>query len=68
MTACVNSYGTNPISVWSSQIWNALKYEIISATENDLAEEALGTLRAIATRLSSEELTLQTLSGTMLFN
>lgn len=67
MIACITSYGIHPVSTWSGQIWNALKYEILSSTENDLVGDALSTLEAIATRLSTGDLTLQTLSGTMLF-
>src|SRR5450432_3537423 len=67
MTACVHAYSLNAVSAWSSQIWDALKFEVLNATEDSLAEEALTTIKAIATRLSYDKLTLETLEGTPLF-
>jgi DNA repair/transcription protein MET18/MMS19 len=53
MTACALSYGPTTMSAQSSQLWDAVKFEILnSAGEDDLANEALQTLKAIATCLS----------------
>lgn len=60
MTACGQSYDPMTVSLWSFQVWEALKYEVLSATDDDLAEDALNTLSAIAFRLSFQ-LNMQTL-------
>lgn len=40
------------MSNYSITLWDSLKYEILNVQEEDLAEEALVSLQAIATRLS----------------
>ena len=52
IAACALSYGLNTISNYSVTLWDSLKFEILNVQEEDLAEEALGSLQAIATRLS----------------
>lgn len=67
LAACVKAYNFQAIATWSSQVWDALKFEVLNATVDDLADEALKTLQAIATQLSHDALTLQTLERTPLF-
>ena len=52
MRACASSYDVTTVSSYSITLWDSLKYEIINVQEEDLAEEALEVLRAIAIRLS----------------
>ena len=40
------------MSNYSITLWDSLKYEVLNVQEEDLAEEALASLQAIATRLS----------------
>lgn len=40
------------MSLYAITLWDSLKYEILNVQEEDLAEEALTALRAIATKLS----------------
>lgn len=65
MAACAQSYDPPTLSLWSFQVWEALKYEVLSATDDDLAAEALSSLAAIAHRLSYQ-LSMQTLEDTPL--
>jgi len=67
LSACIEHYDLQPVATWSSQVWDALKFEVLNATEDDLADEALKTLQATAERLSYDGLTLQTLERTPLF-
>jgi DNA repair/transcription protein MET18/MMS19 len=48
------------VSSYSITLWDTLKYEILNAQEEDLAEEALLALRAIAERLSENSSTAPT--------
>ena len=52
ITASVNEYGPRTISLYSITLWDALKFEILNVQEEDLAEEALNGLAAIARTLS----------------
>ena len=52
ISACAYSYDATTISNYSITLWDSLKYEIINVQEEDLAEEALEVLRAIAIKLS----------------
>jgi len=52
ITACASSYGITTISNYSVTLWDSLKFEILNVQEEDLAEETLGALHAIAIRLS----------------
>lgn len=53
MTACALSYGPQTISAHSTQLWDAVKFEVLNSTEEDeLATEALSAIRAIAETLS----------------
>jgi DNA repair/transcription protein MET18/MMS19 len=67
LSACIEHYDLQPVATWSSQVWDALKFEVLNATEDDLADEALKTLQAMAARLSYDGLTLQKLERTPLF-
>lgn len=51
ITACALSYGITTVSNYSLTLWDSLKFEILDVQEEDLAEEALISLRAIAIRL-----------------
>lgn len=46
-------YGAATINVYSVTLWDALKFEILNAQEDDLSEEALTALEAIAHQLST---------------
>ncbi len=52
ITACAFSYGITTVSNYSMSLWDSLKFEILNVQDEDLAEEALVSLQAIATRLS----------------
>ncbi|KAI9731957.1 MAG: hypothetical protein M1834_004408 [Cirrosporium novae-zelandiae] len=52
ITACALSYDVAAISRYSITLWDSLKFEILNAQSEELAEEALIALRAIAVRLS----------------
>lgn len=54
LTACASSYSVGVISNYSITLWDSLKYEILNVQEEDLAEDALVALQAIATRLGKE--------------
>lgn len=51
ITACALSYGTTTVSSYSTTLWDSLKFEILNVQEEDLAEEALVSLQAIAISL-----------------
>lgn len=51
ITACALSYGITTVSTYSITLWDSLKFEILNVQEEDLAEEALISLQAIAIRL-----------------
>jgi DNA repair/transcription protein MET18/MMS19 len=67
LSACIVHYELQPIATWSPQVWDALKFEVLNATEDDLADEALRVLQTMAEQLSYDGLTLQTLERTPLF-
>ncbi|KAK7182163.1 hypothetical protein DPSP01_012975 [Paraphaeosphaeria sporulosa] len=52
ITSSVQEYGPRTISLYSITLWDALKFEILNVQEEDLAEEALNGLAAIAQTLS----------------
>jgi DNA repair/transcription protein MET18/MMS19 len=52
ITASVQEYGPRTTSLYSITLWDALKFEILRAEQEDLAEEALTGLAAIAKTLS----------------
>lgn len=53
MTACALAYGPQTMSTHSTQLWDAIKFEILNSTDEDeLAIEALLAGRAIAESLS----------------
>ncbi|KAF8250485.1 ARM repeat-containing protein [Wilcoxina mikolae CBS 423.85] len=54
MTACALNYGPTTMSAQSSQLWDAVKFEIFNSTEKDeLATESMLVVKAIATSLST---------------
>ncbi|KAF2442495.1 ARM repeat-containing protein [Karstenula rhodostoma CBS 690.94] len=52
ITSSVQEYGPRTVSLYSITLWDALKFEILNVQEEDLAEEALNGLAAIAQTLS----------------
>ena len=52
MATCAENYDVSTMAQYSIPLWSALKFEILSAQEPELAEEALLTLKAIAVCLS----------------
>ncbi|KAH0269611.1 ARM repeat-containing protein, partial [Aureobasidium melanogenum] len=52
LKACVNNYEPTTISLYSVTLWDSLKFEILNVEEEDLAQEALAILAAIASQLS----------------
>ncbi|KAF9633220.1 putative dna repair transcription protein [Lasiodiplodia theobromae] len=52
LTACIQDYGPRTVSLYAVTLWDALKFEILSAQEEDLAEEALKGLAEIARQLT----------------
>lgn len=49
---CASSYGVEQLSNHAITLWDSLKYEILNPQEEDLAQEALLALQAIAFKLS----------------
>jgi len=52
ITASVTEYGPPTVSLYSITLWDTLKFEILNVQEEDLAQEALSGLAAIARTLS----------------
>ncbi|KAL8943961.1 MAG: hypothetical protein Q9211_000779 [Gyalolechia sp. 1 TL-2023] len=52
LTACASSYSVAVMSHFSITLWDSLKYEILNVQEQDVAEDALIALRAIAAQLA----------------
>jgi DNA repair/transcription protein MET18/MMS19 len=52
ITASVTEYGPRTVSLYSITLWDALKFEILNVQQEDLAQEALAGLAAIAKTLS----------------
>ncbi|KAF1975668.1 ARM repeat-containing protein [Bimuria novae-zelandiae CBS 107.79] len=52
ITTSVREYGPRTVSLYSITLWDALKFEILNVQEEDLAEESLEGLAAIAQTLS----------------
>lgn len=52
ISASVREYGPRTVSLYSITLWDALKFEILNVQEEDLAQEALAGLAAIARTLS----------------
>ncbi|KAL8997057.1 MAG: hypothetical protein Q9188_006419 [Gyalolechia gomerana] len=51
LTACASSFSVVVMSHYSITLWDSLKYEILNVQDQDVAEDALVALQAIATRL-----------------
>jgi DNA repair/transcription protein MET18/MMS19 len=52
ITASVTEYGPRTASLYAVTLWDALKFEVLNVQEEDLAQEALAGLAAIARTLS----------------
>jgi DNA repair/transcription protein MET18/MMS19 len=53
---CVNEYGPVTVNLYSVTLWDALKFEILSVQEEDLAEESLKVLAEIGRQLTKGSL------------
>ena len=53
LQACIVGYEPNTINLYSVTLWDALKFEVLAAQEDDLATEALKALALIATSFST---------------
>ncbi|PGH02991.1 DNA repair/transcription protein MET18/MMS19 [Blastomyces parvus] len=51
--ACISSYAPATLSRYSISIWDTLKFEILNAQEEIIAEESLRVLQCLAKRLST---------------
>ncbi|KAK4982282.1 hypothetical protein LTR66_009363 [Elasticomyces elasticus] len=51
--SCIEGYEARTISMYSVTLWDALKFEILNLQEEDLAEQALEVLSAIARQLAT---------------
>lgn len=51
LAACITSYPVPTITLWSSKIWDALKFEIWNGENEDFIQGSLDVLRAIAASL-----------------
>lgn len=49
----MDRYGPATINLYSITLWDAIKFEILNAQEEDLAEESLAVLQAISRQLST---------------
>jgi len=52
LAACANNYGPQTISNYANSIWDTIRFEILSANDEDVSSQALLLLRAITTTLS----------------
>lgn len=52
IVTAVEEYGPRTVALYSITLWDALKFEILNVQEEDLAEDALNGLAAIAKTLS----------------
>ena len=54
MAACARAYGPHTMSSQGTQLWDAVKFEILNhAAEDDIASAALGVVTAVTTSLST---------------
>ncbi|KKZ62697.1 hypothetical protein EMCG_00381 [[Emmonsia] crescens] len=51
--ACISSYDPATVSRYSISVWDTLKFEILNAQEEIIAEESLRVLKCLAKRLST---------------
>jgi DNA repair/transcription protein MET18/MMS19 len=51
LAACITSYPVPTVTLWSSKIWDALKFEIWNGENEDFIQGSLQVLRAIAASL-----------------
>ncbi|KAI9720708.1 MAG: hypothetical protein M1828_005588 [Chrysothrix sp. TS-e1954] len=53
LATCAQNYGPKTVDTYSITLWDAVKFEVLSVQEEDLAEEALTVLQVVARTLSS---------------
>ena len=53
LAACAQNYGPNTIDTYAVTLWDAVKFEILSSQEEDLADEALTVLFGVTRTLSA---------------
>ncbi|KAK6342855.1 hypothetical protein TWF718_008237 [Orbilia javanica] len=63
ITACALAYEKSIIANYWSTLWDAIKYEVLNASDDDLAFEALDAIRAIAKSLSAKLTTVMRTSS-----
>ena len=54
IAACASSYGAETVSNFSLTLWDSLKFEVLNAQQEDLAEAALKSLQAVGICLGKE--------------
>jgi len=52
MAACALSYGPSIMAKHFSSLWDAIKFEVLNSSDDELATDALSTMQAIAASLS----------------
>ncbi|KAF2857605.1 ARM repeat-containing protein [Piedraia hortae CBS 480.64] len=52
ITACIESYGHEATRLYAIKLWDALKFEVLHAQEEDLATESLKALFLLASKLA----------------
>ncbi|QDS68336.1 hypothetical protein FKW77_010702 [Venturia effusa] len=52
LLSCVQNYGPRTVNLYSITLWDALKFEILSVQEEDLAEKSLDVLEEVPRQLS----------------
>ena len=62
LSACATNYDIATVALYSTTLWDALKFEVLQAQEPELAEEALQVIGAIAACLSKSNSTSPTAS------
>lgn len=53
MAVCAISYGPGKMAKYFSTLWDAIKFEVLNSSDDELAAEALNTIQAIAISLSN---------------
>ncbi|KAL9085357.1 MAG: hypothetical protein Q9165_007648 [Trypethelium subeluteriae] len=55
ISTCAGGYSTRTISLYSVNLWDALKFEVLNVQEEDLAEQALEAMSNVAAKLSGSQ-------------
>ncbi len=65
LSACVAAYSADTIAGWSSQIWDALKFEIWNGENEDFILSALAVLRAMTVSLGRSQYNWSSTDGAL---